>query len=232
LLVVILFIGLAFTVISSFYTMLVTTGSARNRIVSGQWESLRTTPLSEQHIVEAYDVIAQIRSWRFLVIEAGFRLAVVLIFMLNSYYSLWFTYAQNLNGYLGTTIFNLFFWILTAVEMTVFIAFAIEPFYRLRTIIACSLASAVRIRSSTYAILGGSGIVLFIHLMQVGAVSAIYNGVVSIGSIPGEGAGIAVALVLTIDCVLAIIGFYFLYRLLRNRMLSSITSPKRYVELP
>jgi hypothetical protein len=230
LLVVILLISVAFTLFSSVYTMLITTGDTRNRIISGQWESLRATPLGEQNIVEAYDVIAQIRSWRFSVIEVGLRLAVALLFMLDGYYSLWFTYAQNLSGYLGTTIFNLFFWIGTAIEILIFLAIAVEPLYRVRMIIACSLAIGVRVRNSTHAILAGSGVVLFTHLLHIGSVSAIYNGVLSIGNTPSDDGATSVALMLAIDCVLAAAGFYFLYRVLRNRILSSITFPNRFIE--
>src|SRR5260221_13605875 len=51
---ILLFINAGMTLISSFYTVVTSINTIRNRIDSGLWATLQTTPQSGENVIEAY----------------------------------------------------------------------------------------------------------------------------------------------------------------------------------
>jgi hypothetical protein len=152
----------AVMVSADFYYTIVTVGSTVRHLSSGQWDMLRMTTQREENIFAAKVAIAQIRGWRFMVIEIALRL-ISAEMLLIAYITPLFM------GDAGVTLRNYFLMYLgSAVALLIFSAvYVVEPLWRMRTITAIGLAAAARLRSVTFAVLAGLGAVLVLRIAQL-----------------------------------------------------------------
>lgn len=223
-LVIIVFLfSAAFTLISSIYTISVTTNVVVNSFDSLRRDRLQAASPDNESLIKAYDAIAQIRSWRLSIVEVALRLATVILFQLNWAYSYWFTAGDS---FWVTTVGNFICWFGVVIEMIILAAYVLEPLYRMKTVVALCIAIVTRLRSLSYGLLTGFLIIFLLHLLQIGAVLSILHTVISLSDPNADGIGGEILFVLPIGCLVTIYVFYFLYRSLRQKALSSAISDR------
>jgi hypothetical protein len=122
------------------------------------WETLRLTLLPSAVLVEGKYLNAQLRVWRWLLLEAAVRHFVVasLILMLVAIL-------------VRVSIMLLFTWggLFLILPLAVAFVYVREPLMRMRTMVALSFAAALNIRDETVAALFAIGVAFIIRLLQV-----------------------------------------------------------------
>lgn len=152
------FISLPVMLLSSAYTVFVTIILLNQQHHASYWEILLLTPQSEAHILFAKIAAAQISAWRIVVVEAGLRLALLIVVFLN-----FTTDTISTSGYQRLSGGLFLFVIITGV-MGVFLAF--EPFLRMRALVALCAMIAVKVGNFYFALLCGFSMVLLYLAVQ------------------------------------------------------------------
>ncbi|MBI1282288.1 MAG: hypothetical protein GC179_29450 [Anaerolineaceae bacterium] len=161
----ILFAAVIVMFMSSFYSVPTVLGIFHKQFHSSNWEALRLTPQYNSTLLMSYDAIAQLRLWPFTALEIGLRMAVVIIFTLNSFYGLYVQSADKAS-FLSTIFINGFFWLALLVITLIGLAISFEPILRSRVIITLHLAVAIYIRNTPLAVLTSIAALILIHFSQ------------------------------------------------------------------
>jgi hypothetical protein len=203
------YLSLGFSVLVNFYAGITTIGFIQQQIESGHWESLQTTPQTNENIIAAYDAIAQIRPWRLTVVEIGIRLALGIVFFL-----------KVLGDFKDSGIACFLF----QIPLVILAAYALEPVLRMRVLVALGIANTLLIRHFVSVVLATLAIVLLLHLLQFAVLGGLWY---IIYSAPQDlSAVISWICYLPIGCLLAVVGVYFLYRNLREMALNYALKPR------
>lgn len=127
---------------------------------SGQWDLLRLTALKAEAILDAKYNGAQLRTWRILMVEISLRLfTVLLIALLALMQAITHIMLRFPDGIL--TICLLVF-VLSGVS----VVYIREPWWRMRAVVALSLAISASIRQESYAVLAALSALIAIRLTQ------------------------------------------------------------------
>jgi hypothetical protein len=203
--------SLVCTLLSSITTVVWTVGCVRRSLQSGQWDEYRTAPLAAESVVNACDVITRMRVWRVSIIEVALRLATSILLVCGMFY-----------GSSTAMSYDPYYLIAIAVVVTIVAGYAFEPLYRMRAITALTIAATLHLRNRIASLLTGFAAVTVIHLLQIGAVTVVWQALFDIptdNSI-GDGAGMAVAVIFAVGSLTTFGVFYLLYWLLRRIALS------------
>lgn len=157
--------ALMIMLVASFYSIPGVVGMFHSQFHSGYWEALRLTPQYNSTILMAHDAIAQLRIWPFTAIEVGLRLALVVVFTLNSLYTL-YNQSADKTYFLSNLLMNGFFWLALVVVSLIGIAIILEPILRTRVIITLHLIVAIYIRNMPLAVVMGITMLTLIHVSQ------------------------------------------------------------------
>jgi hypothetical protein len=122
------------------------------------WEALRLTLLPSAVLVEGKYLNAQLRVWRWLLLEAAVRHFVVAALIL-----IFIAILIRISVVLLVTWGGLFL----ALPLAVAFVYVREPLMRMRTMVALSFAAALNIRDETVAALFAIGVAFIIRLLQV-----------------------------------------------------------------
>ncbi len=127
---------------------------------SGQWDLLRLTALKPQAILDAKYNGAQLRTWRILMVEISLRLFTVLLLALpTSIQAIAEVMVRFPEGFLVMCL-------LTFVLSGVAVFYVREPWWRMRAVVALSLAISASVRQESYAVLAALSALIAIHLAQ------------------------------------------------------------------
>lgn len=146
-------LGLSFA--ADVYYMAVTLGQANRATLNAEWDILRMTPLHTADILAAKTAAAEIRGWRWMALETAMR-ATGLEFVALATFALIFIslYRPIVIAALGP---------LAAFALCLLL----EPFWRMRALVAFSMAIGVEVRSTTKAFLTGIAVVLGVVLLRL-----------------------------------------------------------------
>ena len=161
---VIFLLSLAVTVVGDLYYLLVSVSSINRMITSGEWDMLRLTVIPETDLVQSKHVVAEIKGWRFMVIEAAVRTFGLGFAITHMVLFAKFSYAQLASP--------LFLAALSAVLVIWSGIYAIEPLWRMRALTALGIAASAEIHRLTYAGLAALAGSAGMHLLQGGMVLA------------------------------------------------------------
>lgn len=131
---------------------------------SGQWDLLRLTALKPQAILDAKYSGAQLRTWRILMIEISLRLLTVLLIAVPTLFVVtpeMLHFTSLLDGSFLVMCFVLF------VQLGIAVIYVREPWWRMRAIVALSLAISASVRQEAYAVLAALGVLLAIRIVQI-----------------------------------------------------------------
>lgn len=204
------FISLGANLLLDMRCMVSGLGSISGEISSGRWDLLRLTLLPEEYMVDAKYALAQLRSWRWmtLIVAARFTLAVLLL--LHVFVVPILAYDRpfdfGLSGFLSPTAL----YILSGVAVLIMV-FVIEPFWRMRALVALSLAISVRVHSVLSAFLTAFAVIVLIWIVQILIIAAFVWFTISISI-----AALACSLLIFLTFAAVVWGFY---NALRNQSL-------------
>lgn len=155
------FISIGLSILCNFYYVFVTINSLRLEFGSADLDLVRLTLVSEQDIVTAYRAVAQLRSWRAVVLELGLRLLIALV-GIGSLTPLWFAAPGDFSSADDLIAFGAWTTILILLGM----AYVLEPLWRMRTTTALATAIAVKVFNLTAAYLAAFLIIFAIVITQ------------------------------------------------------------------
>jgi hypothetical protein len=127
---------------------------------SGQWDLLRLTALKPQAILDAKYSGAQLRTWRILMIEISLRLFTMLLIAVP-------TFCFAITDMLRFSETFLIVCFAVFIQLCIAVIYVHEPWWRMRAIVALSLAISANVRQEAYAVLAALGVLLAIRLVQV-----------------------------------------------------------------
>jgi hypothetical protein len=150
-------------------------GSINGEMTTRRWDLLRLTALTIPQIVTAKHGVAQVRTWRWMILLVALRFAIGLILGIN------LALMISQPGWLGITTMQAFTTLMgTLMLALLFLAFTVEPFLRMRSVTALGVAISARARQSTSMVLAAGGVVALMWLGQgfvAAAVALLFSGV-------------------------------------------------------
>ncbi|GAB4522995.1 MAG: hypothetical protein OHK0046_36310 [Anaerolineae bacterium] len=169
--------------------------SIREDMAQGRWDLLRLSNIPAEKLVRIRQAVGQVRAWPTLMTVVGARLSAVLLFGLH------YGVLPQVTTFYGRVenLLDVMVWddpraviAFTALVIVTFMAayiYVVEPFWRLRTVTAASVAVATQKRDRTMALIFGLGALVGIWLAQIvlsifAALALIYMGTMSLA---GEG---------------------------------------------
>lgn len=152
-----LFVGIALAVLLDFRIMMFTANSFAGEVTARRWDVLRLTPLTSRNIVHTLDAIGQLRVWRFMALICGVRLAVGLLILRGFFRPLPSPFFLSESEYLMIQLVVIFF----------MMVYCVEPFWRMRAVVALGLWISSRLRSTLSIVLAAIGAVMLLWLSQV-----------------------------------------------------------------
>jgi hypothetical protein len=170
-----LYLSVAWTLLSSLWMMTVTIGEFHRFFHSSEWELLKITPQFGVNILGAKDGAAQIRAWGVTAVEVGLRITIPFLSLLNFFYA-YFRDRQNRPYFaIDDIALNPFCWLALAFMAGIALGYILESIFRMRLIVALSILIAFRIQNVTFALLTGFLIVVFIHLTQALVIGGLWR---------------------------------------------------------
>ncbi|MEP7288716.1 MAG: hypothetical protein ABI947_23435 [Chloroflexota bacterium] len=141
---------------ADLYYLVVTVNSINRLIESGEWDSLRLTPIPERDLVLGKVAVAQVRGWRLMTLDMALRLCGIVVIVALAVST---TNILQVRHELST--------LLDAGIILVFCAaYVLEPLWRMRTIVAVGIALSAGIRNLAFAVLAGLAAVFALHIVQ------------------------------------------------------------------
>ncbi|MEP7288717.1 MAG: hypothetical protein ABI947_23440 [Chloroflexota bacterium] len=165
---IILFATFLIMVIANLYYLVITVNSINRLIASGEWDSLRLTPIPERDLVLGKVAVAQVRGWRFMTLDMALRLCAIAFAVTDI--------AATSNGYPFLTITSLSALLNLGSIVTLCVVYTLEPLWRMRTVVAIGIAVSAGIRNLTFAVLAGFGLVFALHIGLVIVIAATTYG--------------------------------------------------------
>lgn len=141
-------------------------GSISTEIISGRWDLLRLTLLRMEYMVEAKHAVAQVRSWRWMVIIVSLRATSIILVLLQAFV-LPLILGAGFSSYAFSSLFtpfNLYIFVGIGILAAVWI---VEPYLRMRALTALSLALSARIHNLTYAFLAAFVAIVLVWISQI-----------------------------------------------------------------
>lgn len=180
-------------------------------MITGEWELLRLTPLRPQMIFDAKYAAAQLKAWRLLWFEIAVRLITLELVSLPL---LLLIGPTQLTGATVFLVLNPLPLLAVGILLSFLVVFVLEPYWRMRMVVAIGLAVSAMFRSASYAVLAGILVTLVIRMMQVGVLLL----TVSMFSIFGE---FTLLFLCALPFALSIIfgGSWYIYAYIRTRAL-------------
>jgi hypothetical protein len=153
-------ISVIVALVADVHYIIVTVGSIGPQLSNGEWDMLRLTPLRSKDILMAKYAAAQIRAWHVMFVDLTLRIATITLIVIVLVSSLMSrSFLQDVfNG--STLALLLFYGILATV-------YILEPLWRMRAIVALSLAISARFHDSAVATLTGFAALLLMRLSQL-----------------------------------------------------------------
>ncbi|MCE7948829.1 MAG: hypothetical protein DYG88_15510 [Chloroflexi bacterium CFX4] len=145
---------------------------------SGQWDLLRLTALKPQAILDAKYNSAQLRTWRILMLEISLRLFTTLLIGVPTLF-VTITDILRFTNFVDSNLLMICF--VLFVQLGIAVIYVREPWWRMRAIVAVSLAISASVRQEGYAVLAALGMLLAIRIIQVALVIGIPLFVMLIG---------------------------------------------------
>jgi hypothetical protein len=211
-----LYLSLGWMLLSSLWMMVVTIGQFHRHFHCIEWQILKITHQPDVDILAAKDSAAQIHVWILTAIESSIKITTPCLLILNFLYSSYQGSADKAI-FIGTFFFNIFCWVFYALMLGIGVAYALEPIFRMRLIVALSALIAFRIQNITFALLTGFVTILLIHLTQIAVISGL--GYLLVASAQGDDYVFFVLLFLFIPfCFIVFCLYLMLYVRIRNKI--------------
>ncbi|MFW5709259.1 MAG: hypothetical protein ACOCX5_03460 [Chloroflexota bacterium] len=201
----------------------VTTAASRTRTYRQQkWHLIRLTPLSTSSIVIVSHVLAQLLTWRMMMLVICLRFSAVILLGLHTALIPY----DDVSGQL-TLLESLYFE--TAGDIFIFAAMVVllifylgEPFWRMRMFTAFGVLIATRIQRATGAVLAGLGTVAGVWLSYLGLA---YIGLVILqlfrdGGVSGYNATAFIILIIICTGSFGLYLYYWFFRVFALRAAS------------
>ncbi len=157
------------TVVVDAVYALITVGTFNTEIQQGQWDLLRLTPLLPEQIYAAKFSIAQLRVFRWMVVEAGVRVLCLSLLLLE-------IALQTVRSIVSYPLYLPSIWLNTLILLILFpllYMFVMEPFWRMRTMVAIGCAASARVEQRGGALFMALAGAFMLRLVQIGAIAGI-----------------------------------------------------------
>jgi len=156
------------TVVVDVVYALITVGTFNTEIQQGQWDLLRLTPLLPEQIYAAKFSIAQLRVFRWMVVEAGVRVLCISLILLE-------IALQTVRSIASYPLYLPSIWLNTLLILLILFPllymFVMEPFWRMRTMVAIGCAASARVEQRGGALFMALAGAFMLRLVQIGAIA-------------------------------------------------------------
>jgi hypothetical protein len=177
------FILLAISFLASlaldFTSMSSSLGSISGDVITRRWELLRLSLVTTAQIVAAKHGVAQVRAWRSMIFIIALRVAVLIALLIS--YFITMLYQNALYPMMPTDVWNEI--VAGAIILVLGILYALEPWWRMRTVTALGVAISARARQPTSSVLAATGAIFGLWLLQ-GIVAFVVIGCISVIILP------------------------------------------------
>jgi hypothetical protein len=201
-------ISIPLVVLMDFRVLIVTSNSIAGEVTARRWDVLRLTPISSASITRVLDAIGQLRVWRFMTILSGLRATIVVLVVLTLVF-------QNFANRIVLRFEDVLLWMTLALFATVYV---LEPFWRMRALVALGLWLSSRFRNSLSLVLVALGSVFAVWLSQVVIIGTIFGVMVRVPTSETWMSYLSVLLL----CALTGLIVYAYYRILRGVSLRAV----------